>query len=86
MITQVFINSRYTDKRLLEDEILQSWKIDIVAVDAIEKKLLICEVTLNKKRLNYNELVLKSQKLIQGYKDYTIEYKLLSLEDIAAFL
>jgi AAA+ ATPase superfamily predicted ATPase len=57
-------------------------EIDIVAIDDIDKKLLICEVKLNKKRLNYNELVLKSQKLIHHYKNYKVEYKLLSLEDI----
>ena len=60
-------------------------EIDIVAIDDVDKKLLICEVKLNKKRLNYNELVLKSQKLIQHYKNYKVEYKLLSLEDINNF-
>jgi len=57
-------------------------EIDIVAVDEIDKKLLICEVKLSKKRLNLNKLILKSQKLIQKYKNYKIEYKLLSLEDL----
>ena len=61
-------------------------EIDIVAIDEIDKKLLICEVKLNEKRLNYNELVLKSQKLIQEYKEYEVEYKLLSLKDIESFL
>jgi len=57
-------------------------EIDIVAVDDIEKKLLICEVKLQEKRLNYNELVIKSQKLIKKYKGYSVEYRLLSLNDI----
>jgi len=57
-------------------------EIDIVAVDDLNKKLLLCEVKLNEKRLNQNELVLKSQKLILEYKNYEIEYKLLSLKDI----
>lgn len=57
-------------------------EIDIVAVDDIDKKLLICEVKLKEKRLNHNELILKSQKLIQKYKGYAVEYKLLSLKDI----
>ena len=60
-------------------------EIDIVAVDDIDKKLLICEVKLSEKRLNYNELVLKSQKLIRDYKNYEIEYKLLSLKDLENF-
>ncbi|MEA2016865.1 MAG: DUF234 domain-containing protein [Campylobacterota bacterium] len=57
-------------------------EIDIVAVDDIEKKLLICEVKLQEKRLNYDELVVKSQKLIQKYKGYSVEYRLLSLNDV----
>ena len=57
-------------------------EIDIVAIDEINKHILICEVKLNKKRLNYNELVLKSEKLIKDYKEYKIEYKLLSLDNI----
>jgi uncharacterized protein len=60
-------------------------EIDIVAVDECEKKLLICEVKLNAKRLNYNELVLKSKKLLNSYQDYEVEYKLLSVEDLDKF-
>ena len=55
-------------------------EIDIVALDEINKKLLIAEVKLSEKRLNHNDLVLKSQKLIDKYKHYEIEYRLLSLK------
>ena len=57
-------------------------EIDIVAIDDIDKKVLICEVKLSEKRLDYNALVLKSQKLVQEYKGYEIEYSLLSMKDI----
>ena len=57
-------------------------EIDIVAIDELEKKLLIAEVKLNPKRLNYNELVLKSHKLIKKYSDYEVVYKLWSLKDL----
>ena len=57
-------------------------EIDIVAIDDIDKKVLICEVKLSEKRLNYNDLLLKSQKFVQDYKTYEIEYKLLSIKDI----
>lgn len=57
-------------------------EIDIVAVDEIEKKLLICEVKLSAKRLSRDVLVQKSMKLVQKYKNYDVEYRLLSLEDI----
>ncbi len=57
-------------------------EIDIVAIDDIDKKILICEVKLNEKKLNHNDLVIKAQNLVKEYKDYEIEYKLLSLKDI----
>ena len=37
---------------------------------------------MSEKRLNYNDLLLKSQKFVQDYKTYEIEYKLLSIKDI----
>jgi AAA+ ATPase superfamily predicted ATPase len=61
-------------------------EIDIVAIDDIDKELLICEVKLNPKRLNYNELVLKSKKLLEIYKNYKVEYKLLSLESLHEYI
>ena len=57
-------------------------EIDIVAIDSIEKRLVICEVKLSEKRLNHNALVLKSKKLLDKYKDYEVEYRLLSMKDI----
>ncbi len=60
-------------------------EIDIVAIDEADKTILICEVKRSPKRLNLNELKLKSEKLLQQYEDYKIEYRLLSLEDIESF-
>ncbi len=57
-------------------------EIDIVAVDDWEKKILICEVKLQEKRLNLGELVTKSEKLLQKYSDYDVEYRLLSVKDL----
>jgi len=61
-------------------------EIDIVAVDDIDKKILLCEVKLSAKRLNRDELVKKSVKLLQKYKGYEVEYRLLSVEDISEAL
>ncbi|AJI74380.1 AAA domain protein [Francisella philomiragia subsp. philomiragia ATCC 25015] len=61
-------------------------EIDIVALDDINKKLLICEVKLNSHKLNLQQLILKSQKLVDFYKNYKVEYELLSLEDIDRLL
>jgi len=60
-------------------------EIDIVAIDEIEKKLLICEVKLSKKRLNLELLIQKSLNLVNKFKGYRVEYKLWSLEDIDNF-
>jgi hypothetical protein len=57
-------------------------EIDIVAVDEIEKRLVICEVKLAEKRLNYNVLVGKSKRLVDKYRGYEVEYRLLSLGDL----
>ncbi len=57
-------------------------EIDIVAINEINKIMLICEVKLSKKRLNKEELIRKASKLVQKYQGYTVEYKLWSLEDI----
>jgi hypothetical protein len=56
-------------------------EIDIVAIDEIDKELLICEVKLSAKRLNLNQLMEKSQKLLLAYKGYKVSYRLLSVED-----
>lgn len=57
-------------------------EIDIVAIDEINKQILICEVKLSAKRLNHNTLVQKSVNLLKKYEGYEVEYRLLSLEDV----
>jgi len=53
-------------------------EIDIVAVDDLEKRVVICEVKLSAKRLDRDALVVKSQKLLQKFPDYRVEYRLLT--------
>ncbi len=57
-------------------------EIDIVAIDDIDKNILFCEVKLSPKRLNKSDLIIKSQKLLQKYKNYQASYLLLSVDDI----
>ena len=57
-------------------------EIDIVAIDELEKTLMICEVKLAKKRLDQSVLEAKAKKLLADYPNYTIQWKLLSLEDV----
>ncbi len=61
-------------------------EIDIVAVDDLEKRIVLCEVKLSPKRLNRDALVAKSQKLLQKFPGYQVEYRLLSVEDIEKYL
>jgi len=61
-------------------------EIDIVAIDEENQKIFIAEVKLDKRRANKNELILKSVKLLQTYKDYEVQYEILSIEDIDNYL
>ncbi len=60
-------------------------EIDIVAVNDLDKVLLIAEVKLNPKKFNLFALQTKAQNIIQQYPDYKIEWKNLTLKDAAEF-
>lgn len=49
-------------------------EIDIVALNEIEKSMLIAEVKLNPKKIDLDLLKNKSIKLTQGFKSYAIKY------------
>lgn len=57
-------------------------EIDIVAINEMNKKALIAEVKLNKKKINLDLLKLKASKLYNSLKDYEITYEGFSLEDM----
>lgn len=57
-------------------------EIDIVAFNEIEKHLLIAEVKRNKSKISPASLKVKSEKLLQALKGYTIQYKGFSLDDM----
>ncbi|HPH15574.1 MAG TPA: DUF234 domain-containing protein, partial [Bacteroidales bacterium] len=57
-------------------------EIDIVAVNELEKQLLFVEVKRNPEKININILKQKAQVLIQTHKNFTVEYKGLSLHDM----
>lgn len=57
-------------------------EIDIVAINDLEKKLLIAEVKLNKSRINLNILKGKAKNLLQDYSGYDVSFRALSLEDV----
>ncbi|MCK5198298.1 MAG: ATP-binding protein [Spirochaetales bacterium] len=61
-------------------------EIDIIAINDIEKKILLCEVKMNKQKININKLKNKSDKLQRKYHDYNFAYEALSIEDIEILL
>ena len=61
-------------------------EIDIIAINDIEKKILLCEVKMNKQKININKLKNKSDKLQRKYHDYNFTYEALSIEDIEILL
>lgn len=65
----------YWEKRNLNE-------IDLVAINELERKIILAEVKLNKKKIDLKKLESKSEKLLKDFKDYKIEYVKLSLEDM----
>lgn len=61
-------------------------EIDLVAVNDLEKHLLIAEIKRNKARISLTQLQTKAARLIAHYQDYQVEYRALGLEDAAEFL
>lgn len=61
-------------------------EIDLVAVNDLEKILLLAEVKMNKLKNSEVRLEHRAINLISRYPDYTVEYKLLSLEDAQSYL
>ena len=57
-------------------------EIDIVAINELDKKVLIAEVKRNPKRIKLNQLKEKTARLEQQLKGYTFEYQGLSLNDL----
>jgi len=57
-------------------------EIDIVAINEFEKKALIAEVKINKSKIDLNLLKEKAKYLMDDLKNYSIEYKGFSLEDM----
>jgi len=57
-------------------------EIDIVAIDDLNKEVLIAEVKLNPDRLSEIVLREKAKNIIKQYEDYKVIYKLWSLDDL----
>ena len=91
MYSGKFLEKYFIEKLQLEKKYSQLgtyWEksnqneIDIVALNELEKKVLIAEVKLNTKKINLDVLEEKSKKLEKNFKKYEIQYIGYSLEDM----
>lgn len=61
-------------------------EIDLVAINDLKKRIVICEIKTNKERIRMAALKQKAEKLLSHYPGYHPEYLALSLEDAPKFL
>lgn len=57
-------------------------EIDLVAVNSVEKIVVLAEVKVNKSKISLEELARKAARLQENFVGYQLEYKALSLEDM----
>lgn len=81
----------FTDKMLAEENwsSIGTWwekgnqnEIDIIALNESEKRLVITDVKRKAENINIKELKQKSETLVSLFKDYTIKYQGLSMDNM----
>ena len=61
-------------------------KLDLVAINDLDKKIVIAEIKLKKQKIRMKELISKATKLLAAYPDYEPAFLGLSLEDAESYL
>ncbi len=61
-------------------------EIDLIAVNDLDKKIILAEVKMNLDKAKLNDLKSKSEKLLNKYKGYNIEYLLLAMQNLNDYL
>ena len=61
-------------------------EIDIVAINDLEKTILIAETKLNKSKISLHKLAIKAQNLLLDYPGYKAKFLALSIEDVGNYL
>jgi AAA+ ATPase superfamily predicted ATPase len=61
-------------------------EIDLVAINDLDKVIIMAEIKLNKQRINPERLRNKSKKLMFAFPDYKPEWLALGIEDIHSYL
>jgi AAA+ ATPase superfamily predicted ATPase len=57
-------------------------EIDLVALNSVEKRLILAEIKVNRDKINMTDLIQKSADLVEKLPDFQVEYQGLSLEDM----
>lgn len=61
-------------------------EIDVVAVNDLERRVLIAELKLNKKKINLSALKAKAKNLVTHYAGYSVDYAAIGFEDVKNYL
>lgn len=61
-------------------------EIDLIAINDLEKRLVIAEIKLNHDKISLATLKLKASQLVENYPGYQIDYLGLSLKDVEHYL
>jgi AAA+ ATPase superfamily predicted ATPase len=90
-LLEKFYRELFAEKKTY-NRIGSSWEkgnkneIDLIAVNDLEKKLVIAEVKLNRARIDLAALKAKAEKLLSSYPGYHVEWLALGLEDIGVYV
>jgi len=90
-LLEKFYRDLFAEKKVY-NRIGSSWEkgnkneIDLIAVNDLEKKLVIAEVKLNRDRIDLVALKARAEKLLSSYPGYHVEWLALGLEDIGAYV
>ncbi len=61
-------------------------EIDLVAVNDLEKKIVLAEIKMNLEKAKMKELVIKSENILKKYKEYEVEYLLLGMQNMEKYI
>jgi len=91
MFSGTILEKYFTEKMIAEENLSTIgtyWeksnhnKIDIVAVNDYEKRLIVVEVKRQADKINKKELEQKANRLVNELKDYQVEYRGVSMLDM----
>jgi len=87
MILERYFRCKYSETGLYNN-VSNYWEsngdneIDLVAINDIDKRIAIAEIKRNPQRASMATLQKKSEAILQKFRKYTAEFKVLSLEDM----